>query len=118
MILYIDTTNNLKTIVGINNKRFVSKHSSPREQNVLSFIDSVLKKNNVRINNIKSIKVNPGPGSFTGTRVGVAIANALAISLNVPINGKKPPIKVNYGSPPNITKPKEQTKTLSSNLEK
>jgi len=106
MILYIDTTNSLKTIIEINDMRFVQNYSSPREQNTLLFIDRVLKDNNVNLNDIKYIKVNPGPGSFTGTRVGVTIANTLAQSLNIPINGKKTPINVNYENPPNITKPK------------
>jgi len=106
MTLYIDTTDSLKTIIRINDIQFVQKYSSPREQNILLFIDSVLKENNANLNDIASIEVNPGPGSFTGTRVGVAIANTLAQSLNIPINGEKPPINVNYQIPPNITKPK------------
>lgn len=106
MTLYIDTTNSLKTIIQINDIQFVQKYSSPREQNILSFIDRVLKDNNASVKEIAFIEVNPGPGSFTGTRVGVAIANTLAQSLNILINGKKPPINVNYENPPNITKPK------------
>jgi len=38
---------------------------------------------------IKEIKVNVGPGSFTGTRVGVAVANALGFALSIKVNGKK-----------------------------
>jgi tRNA threonylcarbamoyladenosine biosynthesis protein TsaB len=38
---------------------------------------------------IKEIEVNLGPGSFTGLRVGVSVANALAWTLKVPVNGKK-----------------------------
>lgn len=38
---------------------------------------------------IRRIFVNSGPGSFTGTRVGVAIANALSFSLGVPVNNLK-----------------------------
>lgn len=106
MTLYIDTTDSLKTIIQINDIQFVQKYSSPREQNILLFIDRVLKENNASVKDIAFMEVNPGPGSFTGTRVGVTIANTLALSLNIPINGKKPPINVNYENPPNITKPK------------
>lgn len=36
---------------------------------------------------ITAIEVNTGPGSFTGTRVGVAVANALGFALDIPVNG-------------------------------
>lgn len=39
------------------------------------------------LKDITAIEVNTGPGSFTGTRVGVAIANALGFALNIPVNG-------------------------------
>lgn len=38
---------------------------------------------------LKGIEVRVGPGSFTGLRVGVSVANALGFSLNIPVNGKK-----------------------------
>lgn len=34
---------------------------------------------------VKGITVFQGPGSFTGLRIGISVANALAYSLNVPI---------------------------------
>lgn len=49
---------------------------------------------------IKRIFVNSGPGSFTGTRVGVSVANALAFSYKIPINNLKIGhyATVNYGA--------------------
>lgn len=38
---------------------------------------------------LTGIEVETGPGSFTGLRVGVAVANALGFSLNISVNGKK-----------------------------
>lgn len=38
---------------------------------------------------LTGIEVETGPGSFTGLRVGVAVANALGFALNIPVNGKK-----------------------------
>lgn len=37
---------------------------------------------------LKGIEVETGPGSFTGIRVGVSVANALGYSLGIPVNGK------------------------------
>ena len=46
-------------------------------------------QNQSGIGKLKEIEVKTGPGSFTGLRVGVAVANALGFALNIPINGKK-----------------------------
>jgi tRNA threonylcarbamoyladenosine biosynthesis protein TsaB len=37
--------------------------------------------------NIQAIVVFKGPGSFTGLRIGITVANALAFSLGIPIVG-------------------------------
>ena len=58
-------------------------------QVLLPMIDKILKKNHLTTANVTSIDVNPGPGSFTGTRVGVSVANAMGLALDIPVNGKK-----------------------------
>jgi tRNA threonylcarbamoyladenosine biosynthesis protein TsaB len=89
MILKIDTTDNKKTIISLDGVKLVKKYKNPRQQEVLNLIEKALKKKKARLEDIKAIKVNKGPGSFTGTRVGVAIANALAFCLGIKVNGKK-----------------------------
>lgn len=51
-----------------------SKHS----ENVLKNIDLMCEELSININDIKTLAVVVGPGSFTGLRIGVAIAKALA----------------------------------------
>jgi tRNA threonylcarbamoyladenosine biosynthesis protein TsaB len=46
---------------------------------------AMLKKNNLTYQDVKSIVVYQGPGSFTGLRIGISVANALAYSQGVPI---------------------------------
>lgn len=41
----------------------------------------------LELKDIEGIVVYKGPGSFTGLRIGLSVANALASSLNVPIVG-------------------------------
>lgn len=104
MKLYLDATDNKKIIIHLDAEEFVNEYASPLEQEVLFFLNGLLDKKNKSLNDVSEIEVNPGPGSFTGSRVGVAIANALAFALKIKVNGKKPPILPVYSAPPNITK--------------
>lgn len=94
MVLKIDTTNTEEIIVWLedtkSNKtdKIISKQERG-SQVLLPMIVKILKKNKADFKDIGQIRVNPGPGSFTGTRVGVAVANALGYALGVPVNGKK-----------------------------
>lgn len=88
MKLYIDTSDREKIIVGIDDKKFESKAKEQTSQRLLPFIDEVLKKEGKSVNDITEIEVNTGPGSFTGLRVGVSVANALGWALDIPVNGK------------------------------
>jgi len=107
MKLYLDTTNNLKVIIRLDGEEFIGEYSSPQDQDVLGFLMQTLSLQGHVLKDITQIEVNPGPGSFTGSRVGVTIANALALALSVPINGQKPPVIPIYSSPPNITTAKK-----------
>lgn len=99
MKLFIDTSDNQKTIVGLDNERLEKPTSSDKSQQVLSLINQILRKHHTfrqkrirpwrTINQITDIEVNVGPGSFTGLKVGVSVANALGWSLKIPVNGKK-----------------------------
>lgn len=90
--LIIDTTDNKKTTIKLKTGKKIDKiseESLPKSQTALILIGEIIKKNNLIPSDIDKIEVNSGPGSFTGTRVGVAIANALGFSLQKPVNGNK-----------------------------
>lgn len=91
--LIFDTTDNKKNTVGlkINNKKFIQtkRITSNKTQIILPMIDKILKKHSLKPEDLSGIQVNAGPGSFTGLRVGLAIANALSFVLKIPVNGKK-----------------------------
>ena len=106
MKLYLDSTDNKKVILRLDGEEFVREYDSPRDQDVLFFLHGLLEKKEKSLDDVTEIEVNPGPGSFTGSRIGVAIANALAFALKIKVNGENPPILTIYASPPNITPPK------------
>lgn len=76
------------------------------------------------INDIEGIVAFVGPGSFTGLRIGLTVANTLAYALNTPIAGGQEPnwletgievlrnqqsreiVMPEYGAAPHITIPK------------
>ncbi|KKT73710.1 MAG: Inactive metal-dependent protease-like protein [Candidatus Collierbacteria bacterium GW2011_GWB1_44_6] len=105
MKLYLDSTDNTQVIIRLDDKEFINKVDSPRNQNVFGFLLSCLEKENYKQEDITEIEVNAGPGSFTGSRIGVSIANALGFALGVKVNGQTNPIEPIYSSPPSITKP-------------
>lgn len=89
MKLYIDTSSREKIILGIDDERYEKDGGQKSSRKLLPFIDEVLKKNGKTVKDLTEIEVNVGPGSFTGLRVGVSVANTLGWSLNIPVNGKR-----------------------------
>lgn len=91
--LIIDTTNNKEVIIclKIDNKKIVKKKNleTGKSQQVLPLIVKLLSENKLSLKDIGALEVNTGPGSFTGIRVGIAIANTLSFFLKIPVNGKK-----------------------------
>ena len=99
MILKIDTTISQEVTVELIEKESGLKDQLVQTQKLgsqvlLPLIVKILKKNKIGFSDLTGINVNPGPGSFTGTRVGVAVANALGFALNIPVNNKKGKIAV------------------------
>ncbi len=106
MKLYLDSTNNRNVLIRLDDEEFTTEYATPQEQDILFFLHEILNQKGRSLNDLTEIEVNPGPGSFTGTRVGVTIANTLAFALKIKVNGRKPPVLPIYSSPPNITLPK------------
>jgi tRNA threonylcarbamoyladenosine biosynthesis protein TsaB len=87
-------------------------------------IEELLAQHGKHLSDVQGIVAYQGPGSFTGLRIGLTVANALAYSLKVPIvatGGEKwlesgrarldrgessTQALPEYGSPPHIAPPK------------
>lgn len=91
--LILDTADNKKITVGliIDGRKDIQTRriTSNKTQIILPMIDRILKKHLLKPKDLSEIKINAGQGSFTGLRVGLAIANSSSFALKIPINGKK-----------------------------
>jgi len=100
MILYINTKDQKKVLVSLRKKgkiiKSLSKQNKYGSQVLLPLISKILGQEKMNFKDIKEIAVETGPGSFTGLRVGVAVANALGFALGILVNGKKIETDLHY----------------------
>lgn len=94
MYLCIDTTTSYSGITLISSTRsgdYLHIPIDPKNasEQILISIDNLIKQADIKLSDLKGIFVIKGPGSFTGLRVGIAVANQLAHQLKIPIIGLK-----------------------------
>jgi tRNA A37 threonylcarbamoyladenosine modification protein TsaB len=61
----------------------VFAHTNQLAQNLLPAIQGVMEKSSLPLSALSSIALGIGPGSYTGTRVGAAVAKSLAFGLGI-----------------------------------
>ena len=109
MVLHIDTVEYGKITFGLSkspselisvsksssqNKRRITSQSFPvkpqESDKILEILEKFLKKSEIRNpkSEIKKIVIYKGQGSFTGLRVGAAIADALSLAWGIPAKVK------------------------------
>jgi tRNA threonylcarbamoyladenosine biosynthesis protein TsaB len=54
---------------------------------LLEDVDALLRQGGARAGDVEALVVGLGPGSFTGTRIGLATARGLALALGIPAAG-------------------------------
>jgi tRNA threonylcarbamoyladenosine biosynthesis protein TsaB len=92
---------------------------------ILEQISNILQRNGFDFQDVSGLIVYQGPGSFTGLRIGITVANTFAYSRQVPIVGAQGPdwiqsgyskigkaeigqyVMPEYGGEANITKPRK-----------
>lgn len=92
MIILLDTSTACCRLVLVEgDEQFAYEWEADRKlaRGLLGFIVEKLKIHSWEVSDIKAVGVLVGPGSFTGLRIGLTVANSLADALDVPIVGAK-----------------------------
>jgi tRNA threonylcarbamoyladenosine biosynthesis protein TsaB len=90
-VLGIDTSTMTGSVGLLNDLELMGEYTignlANHSERLMTMIDLLLKEVNLKLEEIDGIAVALGPGSFTGLRIGVTTAKALAYSLKKPIVG-------------------------------
>ena len=90
-ILSIDTSSNLCSVALLEDNQPIDEliidDNKTHSQNLMPLIQNLFLKLNIGLPEINLIACNKGPGSFTGIRIGIATAKAIAEVANIPTIG-------------------------------
>ena len=88
--LIIDAANDKIVFLIITEKQsYTTTHVNSRE-NFDKFINLLmifLKKNKTKLDDVKRIFVNQGPGKFSGVRISISVAKAISLAKNITLIG-------------------------------
>jgi tRNA threonylcarbamoyladenosine biosynthesis protein TsaB len=82
LTLAFDTATEIATSALVDDGEVLAERSS-RAQTLLEDIDALLRQGGAHPRDLGMLAVGIGPGSFTGVRIGLAVARGLALSLGV-----------------------------------
>ena len=90
-ILAIDTATMVSSVAVADEKKLLAELTVQtrltHSETLLPHIQQVLEMSGVAKNQLTGVAVSLGPGSFTGLRIGLGAAKAIAYGLNIPIIG-------------------------------
>jgi len=86
LILAFDTATDVATSALVDDGEVLGERTSVA-RTLLEDVDALLRQASARPADIEAIAVGTGPGSFTSTRMGLAMARGLALALGIPVAG-------------------------------
>ena len=98
LVLAFDTATDVATSALVWDGEVLGELSS-KPVSVLEDVDALLRQGGVRASQLEGIVVGTGPGSFTGLRMGLAAARALALALDLPVAGVPTLAALEAGAP-------------------
>ena len=87
LILAFDTATSVATSALVRGDDVLGERATSAPLRVLEDVDALLREAGVEPRELDALAVGIGPGSFTGVRMGLAAARALALSLDIPAAG-------------------------------
>lgn len=64
---------------------YTLNHKKTHSEKLMPLIEALMKELEIKIQDIDVIAISEGPGSYTGLRIGAAIAKSMAYAVNIPI---------------------------------
>jgi len=83
LILAFDTATEVTTSALVDDGEVLGERSSTAKT-LLADLDALLRQAGAHAGDVDALAVGTGPGSFTATRIGLAVARGLALALGVP----------------------------------
>jgi len=89
-ILAIDTATEACSVALLNDDRLLAHFelcAREHTQRILPLVQQILQEGGVALKDLDALAFGRGPGSFTGVRIGIGIAQGLALGANLPLIG-------------------------------
>ena len=86
LVLAFDTATDVATSALVDGDEVLGERASVAAT-LLEDVDALLRRAGARPRDLEALAVGTGPGSFTSTRIGLAYARGLALSLDLPVAG-------------------------------
>ncbi|NBV06922.1 MAG: tRNA (adenosine(37)-N6)-threonylcarbamoyltransferase complex dimerization subunit type 1 TsaB [Proteobacteria bacterium] len=89
LILAFDTTNSTLSVALLEGEKILCQNlileSGKQSELLIPEIEKILQENKIWYQDLDLITATKGPGSFTGVRIGLAVARTLKIATNLPL---------------------------------
>src|SRR6056297_2531125 len=89
IVLGIESATETASCAVLSEEKLLGEYSQnigkTHSENLMTLIDNLIIDTEINLRDISGIAITKGPGSYTGLRIGIAIAKSMSQSLNLPI---------------------------------